>query len=138
MLEFISTLSIFLLIFVEIVLTIFCIKKLHFFENKVNEIHVKMLERAQKLIEINDEIQKNLKKINKIIKIVSNKRFYQIKRLIMMIIDVVQVIMLVKSLNFAKGAKIIDYKLLKNIAYARIVQQVIRKFLDFAQNLCAI
>lgn len=138
MLEFISTLSIFLLIFVEIILTVFCVKKLQFFEAKVDEIHLKMLEGAKKVLEVNDEIQKIIIKTNKIIKIILNKKLHQIKRMIMMIIDIIQVIMLIKSFNLAKGARKINFKLLKNLAYARVIQQVLRKFLDFAQNLCAI
>ena len=138
MLEFITTLSIFLLIFVEIILTIFCVKKLQVFEAKVDEIHLKMLESSKKVLEINDEVQQTIKKLNKIIKIISNKRLHQVKRLIMITIDIVQVILLVKSLNLSKGAKTINFKLLKNIAYARVAQQILRKFLDFAQNLCAI
>lgn len=138
MLEFISTLSIFLLIFVEIALTIFCVKKLQALEIKINELHLKMLEGAKKVLEVNDEVQKIIQKVNKIIKIISNKKLHQVKRLIMMTIDVIQVIMLLKSLNLSKGVKSINFKLLKNVAYARIAQQIIRKFMDFAQNLCAI
>lgn len=138
MLEFFTTLSIILLIFVEIAVTVFLCKKMQAFEAKIDEIHLKMLEGAKKVLEINEEIQKTIKKVNKIIKIISNKKLHQIKRLVMMIIDIIQVIMLIKSFNLAKGAKKINFKLLKNVAYAKIAQQVIKKFLDFAHNLCAI
>lgn len=133
MLEFITTLSILLLIFIEIVLTIFCVKKLQAFEIKIDEINLKMLEGAKKVLEINDEIQKIIKKINKIIRILSNKKLHQAKRMIMMTIDVIQVIMLIKSFDLAKGKKKINFKLLKNVAYARITQQVLRKFLEIGR-----
>lgn len=138
MLDIISTLSIYLLIFVEIFLTIFCVKKIQIFENKIDKIHVEMIEKATQILEVNDEIRKNLKKINKVIRILANKRFHQIRRIIMMTIDIVQLILLLKSLKLSKDLKKIDVGLLKKIAYAKIGQEVIRKFLDFAQSLCAV
>lgn len=138
MLDIISTLSIYLLIFVEIFLTIFCVKKLQNFEAQVDKIHINMLENAKKILEINDEIRKTLKKINKVMKIITNKRFHQIRRIIMITIDVIQLTILIKSLNLSKGLKSIDFKVLKNIAYAKIGQEVLKKIFDFAQNLCAI
>lgn len=138
MLDIISTLSIYLLIFVEIFLTIFCVKKLQNFEAQVDKIHLDMLENAKKILEINDEIRKTLKKINKVMKIITNKRFHQIRRIIMITIDVIQITILIKSLNLSKGLKTIDFKVLKNIAYAKIGQEALKKIFDFAQNLCAI
>ena len=138
MLDIISILSIFLLIFVEIFLTIFCVKKIRVFQAKVEEIHVQMIDMATEILKINDEIRQTLKKINKVIRILMNKKFHQIRKILMMVLDVVQVIMLVKSLNLSKGLKSIDIGLLKKLAYAKVSQQVLRKILDFAQNLCAI
>lgn len=138
MLDIISTLSIYLLIFVEIFLTIFCVKKLQNFEAQVDKIHISMLENAKKILEVNDEIRKTLKKINKVMKIITNKRFHQIRRIIMITIDVIQITILIKSLNLSKGLKSIDFKVLKNIAYAKIGQEALKKIFDFAQNLCAI
>ena len=138
MLDFVSTLSIFLLIFVEIIFTVFCVKKIQLCEKYVDEIHLKMLEKAKKILEINDEISKTLKKINKVIRILNNKKLHQIKRFVMMSIDIVQTVILIKSLNIKKGTKIINYSVLKKIAFAKVIQQIIRKILDSAQNLCAI
>ena len=134
MLDFICV----LLIFIEIIFTVFCVKKLCALEIKVNEIHVKMLDGARKILEINDEIRNTIQKTNKIIKILANKRLHQIRRIIMYTIDIVQVIILVKSLNLTKGKKALNFSILKKLAYAKIIQQIIRKILDFSQNLCAI
>lgn len=138
MLEFIVTLSIFLLIFVEIALTIFLCKKLLAFEVKIDEIHIKMFEKAKQILEINDEIKKAISKTNKIIRIISNKKLHQIRRIIMMTIDIIQAVMFFKSLDLSKGSKSINFKMLRNLAYAKVIQQVIKRFIDFAQNLCAI
>ncbi|MBQ4646446.1 MAG: hypothetical protein IJB79_03775 [Candidatus Gastranaerophilales bacterium] len=105
---------------------------------KVDQIHIKMLEGAKKAFEINDEIRKTIKKINKIVKLLANERLHQIKRIIMMIVDTIQIIILLRSLDLTKGAKKIDYNMLKKLAFAKIIQQALKKFLDFAHNLCAI
>ena len=136
--DFIYTFSIILLIFVEIFTTVFCVKKLLKYETKVDETHVKMLEKAKEILEINDEIQKTIVKINKVIRILSNKKLHQIKNIIMMTLDIIQVVILIKSLNFSKGIKSINFKTLQKLAYAKIGHQVAKKVLDFAQNLCAI
>ena len=127
-----------LLIFFEIIFTVFCVKKLISFEIRVNEIHVAMLEKAKKFFEINDEVRKVVKKLNKFMRIITNKKFHQIRKILMMSLDIIQVIILLKSLNLSKGLKSINFETLKKVAYARIGQQLIRKFLNFAQNLCAV
>ena len=126
------------LIILEIITAFFIAKGLIKLENKVNEIHITMLEKAKQILEINDEIKKVLSKINKVIRIITNKRLHQVKRIIMMSLDIIQVITLFKTLKVSKGLKTIDFDLLKKLAYARVTQQVLRKILDFAQNLCAI
>ena len=127
-----------MLMIFEVIFTIFCVKKISKAQVCVEEIHVKMLEGAKKILEINDEIRKVLKKINKVVKIITNKKLHQIKRIIMLAMDIIQIIMLFRSLNLSKATKTLDLKLLKNIAFARIGQQIVRKVLDSVQNLCAI
>ncbi|MBE7707315.1 MAG: hypothetical protein E7Z88_01270 [Cyanobacteria bacterium SIG27] len=126
------------LIILEIVVAFFAIKGLIRLENKVNKIHITMLEKAKQILEINDEIRKVLSKINKVMRILTNKKLYQIKKIVMMSLDIIQLITLIKTFKLSKGLKSIDYNLLKKLAYARVTQQVLRKILDFAQNLCAI
>ena len=127
-----------LLIFFEIIFTVFCVKKLISLEIKVNEIHIKTLEGGKKLLETIDETRKVIKKINKVIRILANKRLHQIKRIIMMTIDIIQVIILLKSLKTAKNLKTINFSLLKNLAIARVGQEVLKKILASFENFCAI
>lgn len=138
MLSLISTLSIFLLIIIEIIVTIICVKKLCASIDYVDCIHVKMLNNARKILEFNDELKKTLKKINKVVRILTNKRLLQTKRMIMMLMDIIQVILLFKSMNLQKGSKSIDINLLKNVAYTRIIQQILKKLLDGILNFCSI
>ena len=138
MLEYISIFSIFMLIIFEIIFTLFCVKKIIQCEKRVDEIHLKMLEGAKKLLEINDEVRKVLKKVNKVVKILTNKRLHQIKRILMMTLDIIQTIILFKSLDLSKGIKSINYGNLKKLAYARIIQQIMSKIINSIQNFCAI
>jgi hypothetical protein len=138
MLEYISIFSILLLIIFEIIFTLFCVKKIIQCEKRVDEIHLKMLEGAKKLLEINDEVRNALKKINKVVKILTNKRLHQVKRIFMMSLDIIQTIILFRSLNLSKGLKSVNFGNLKKLAYARIIQQIIGKIINSIHNLCAI
>lgn len=138
MLDFLFILIIIFIIFAEIRLTIFCVKKLIILENKVNEAHIQMLENAKKIIEINDEIRKTVSKINKIIRIITNKKFHEIKRIIMFTIDIIQIITLIRTLDLSKGLKSINYKLIKKLALVKAGQEILKKILNLIQNLCAI
>ena len=132
MLDFICV----LLIFFEIIFTVICVKKLVELENKVNDFHIKMLEYTKKILETIDEIKKIITKINKITKILTNKKLHQIKNLIMMTMDIIQLVILIKSLKLSKGLKSIDFKVIKNLMFAKATQEIIKKVLNGIQNLC--
>ena len=142
MLNFIFTLLIIFLIVFEIFATYFLVKYLVALEKKIDEFHLKLIETSQIILEINDEINKILKKINKVVKFIANKRIYQIKNIVLGVINIVQIVLLFKSLKIEKGAdkliKKLDFKVLKKVAIINISQKIIKKFLDVAQNLCAI
>ena len=97
-----------------------------------------MLNKAREMLEINDQVQTTLKKVNKVLRILSDKRIHQIKSMVFMTMDIVQAVMLLRSLKVAKGKKKIDFPLLRKIAYARIAQEILRKLLSGLQNFCAI
>ncbi|MBQ7286932.1 MAG: hypothetical protein IJW73_04140 [Candidatus Gastranaerophilales bacterium] len=130
---FISLLCI-LLIFI----TLPSVQALIKLEIKVNELNATMLNKAREMLEINDQVQTTLKKVNKVLRILSDKRIHQIKSMVFMTMDIVQAVMLLRSLKVAKGKKKIDFPLLRKIAYARIAQEILRKLLSGLQNFCAI
>ena len=130
---FISLLCI-LLIFI----TLPSVQALIKLEVKVNELNATMLNKAREMLEINDQVQTTLKKVNKVLRILSDKRIHQIKNMVFMTMDIVQAVMLLRSLKVAKGKKKIDFPLLRKIAYARIAQEILRKLLSGLQNFCAI
>ena len=130
---FISLLCI-LLIFI----TLPSVQALIKLEVKVNELNATMLNKAREMLEINDQVQTTLKKVNKVLRILSDKRIHQIKSMVFMTMDIVQAVMLLRSLKATKDKKKIDFPLLRKIAYARIAQEILRKLLSGLQNFCAI
>ena len=130
---FISLLCI-LLIFI----TLPSVQALIKLEVKVNELNATMLNKAREMLEINDQVQTTLKKVNKVLRILSDKRIHQIKNMVFMTVDIVQAVMLLRSLKVTKDKKKIDFPLLRKIAYARIAQEILRKLLSGLQNFCAI
>ena len=125
-----------LLIFLEIFAVTFCCIKLVEFEKKVYQFNDKLNETGEKIITTCQNIRNTLKKVNKVIKILTNKRLHQIKRIFMMTLDIIQTIILLRSLNLSKGLKSINYRTLKKLFFAQISKEIIRKILTFGAT-CA-
>ena len=63
-----------------IFITLPCVQALIKLEVKVNELNANMLNKAREILEINDEVRKVLKKVNKVFRILTNKRLHQINK----------------------------------------------------------
>ncbi len=132
MLDFICIITIFLEIFV----VAFCCIKLVELEKKVYQFNDKLNETGEKIINTCQEIRKAIHKVNKVINFLTNKKFWQIKKIIFMIIETIQIITLIKSLDFSKGLKSINYRNLKKLFFAQVSKEIIRKILTFGAT-CA-
>jgi len=132
MLDFICILSIILEIFV----VSFCCIKIVELEKKVYKFNDKLNETGEKILIACQNIRKTKQKTNKIINFLTNKKFWQIKKIIFMIIETIQIITLIKSLDFSKGLKSINYRTLKKLFFAQISKEIIRKILTFGAT-CA-
>ena len=132
MLDFICIITIFL----EIFAVTFCCIKLVEFEKKVYQFNDKLNETGEKIITACQNIRNTIQKVNKVINFLTNKKFWQIKKIIFMIIETIQIITLIKSLDFSKGLKSINYRTLKKLFFAQISKEIIRKILTFGAT-CA-
>ncbi len=132
MLDFICIITIFL----EIFAVTFCCIKLIEFEKKVYLFNDKLNETGEKIITTCQNIRNTIQKINKVINFLTNKKFWQIKKIIFMIIETIQIITLIKSLDFSKGLKSVNYKTLKKLFFAQVSKEIIRKILTFGAT-CA-
>ena len=122
MLDFIFIFTIFL----EIVLTVICSKKLIELEKKVSIVDKKLKTIYTLTCEINTKIKGTIGKINKFVSIITNKKLIKIRQIIKITINVVQIIILIKSLNFSKGLKSINYKNIKRLLFAQGLRQIIK------------
>ena len=125
------------LIFTEIILTYIVVKKIIELEKKVDEIHVLMLERAKNLLELIDVIKSTLKKVNKVISFITNKRFKQIRRIISLTISIIQMILLIRSFDFSKGLKSINYKNVRKIIFSQAIKELIKKTLGSLEKFAS-
>ena len=91
-----------------------------------------VLEYGKKILEINLLLKDAIKKINKVISILTNRRFLSTLRIIQFVVTTVQVIVLMKSLDFSKGIKSINFKKLKKVFYTQIFKELFRKSIGLA------
>lgn len=125
MLDFVCIFSIFL----EVILTTVIINRVIKFEKKVEEINKKLIEAGNVIVVAVKKVTNIVSKINKIASFVTNKKIWQIKRFIILTIDIIQFIILIRSLNFSKGLKSINYKNLKKLLFAQALRGLIRNIL---------
>ncbi len=125
MLDFVCIFSIFL----EVILTTVIINRVIKLEKKVEEINKKLIEAGNVIVIAVKKVTNIVSKINKIASFVTNKKIWQIKRFIILTIDIVQFIVLIRSLDFSKGLKSINYKNLKKLLFAQALRGLIRNIL---------
>lgn len=125
MLDFVCIFSIFL----EVILTTVIINRVIKLEKKVKEINKKLIETGNVIVVAVKKVTNIVSKINKIASFVTNKKIWQIKRFIILTIDIVQFIVLIRSLDFSKGLKSINYKNLKKLLFAQALRGLIRNIL---------
>ncbi len=125
MLDFVCIFSIFL----EVILTTVIINRVIKLEKKVEEINKKLIEAGNVIVIAVKKVTNIVSKINKIASFVTNKKIWQIKRFIILTIDIIQFIVLIRSLNFSKGLKSINYKNLKKLLFAQALRGLIRNIL---------
>lgn len=125
MLDFVCIFSIFL----EVILTTVIINRVIKLEKKVEEINKKLIETGNVIVIAVKKVTNVVSKINKIASFVTNKKIWQIKRFIILTIDIIQFIVLIRSLDFSKGLKSINYKNLKKLLFAQALRGLIRNIL---------
>lgn len=125
MLDFVCIFSIFL----EVILTTVIINRVIKLEKKVEEINKKLIETGNVIVIAVKKVTNIVSKINKIASFVTNKKIWQIKRFIILTIDIIQFIILIRSLDFSKGLKSINYKNLKKLLFAQALRGLIRNIL---------
>ena len=130
MLNFVCILAILL----EIILCTLCVVQLIKLEKKVVSLNEKLISTSELILDINKQIKQVMQKINKVVAIFKNKKILAIGRIIKISIDVIQITIFLKSLDFSKGIKSINYKNIKKVVYAEIIRRMIFKIFDFIND----
>ena len=130
MLNFVFILAILL----EIILCAICVAQLVKLEKKVVAMNEKLVLTSEIILDVNKQIKQVIQKINKVVAIFRNKKILAIGRILKISIDIIQVAIFIKSLDFSKGVKSINYKNIKRVIYAEIIRRVIVKTADFIND----
>lgn len=117
------------LIILEICATIFAVYKLTALEAKIDEFHEQFLILAKEVLVINEKVQETIKKINKVLKFITNKKLFKIITVLKTIFNIIQLILFIRSFDFSKNKKILNYKNIKKLFLTEFVRRIVRKFL---------
>ena len=117
------------LIFFEIILKTLCVIKITEAEKEVKKLHKKLILTFNLILKINEQIKTTISKINKVVSFITNKKLIKISQIIRTIIDIIQIILLLRSLNLSKGLKSINYKNIKKLILIETSRRILRKIL---------
>ena len=123
-----------ILTILEICLTVFLVSKLIKLEKYVNNIHLKLILISTEILMINDKIKETIKKINKVLRFITNKKIYQAIGFLKIVFNTVQIILLIRSFDFKDG-KFLNYKNIKRFFLSEIIRKIIRKLILTTANL---
>ena len=126
MLDFIFIIT----IFFEIILTVICVIKIIDYDKKCKELNEKLILNSEIIKEINEKIKTTITKINKFVSFVTNKKLIKIGQILRTTVDVIQIIILIRSFNLTKGAKSINFKNIKKLLLVETSRRIIRKLIQ--------
>lgn len=118
-----------ILIFLEIAGLYFAILKIIEFDKKIQQLNETVVEYGKIINEMHLKIQKVIRKINWFVSILTNKKLWQIKKIISVTISVIEIVIILKSFNFEKGVRF-NIKNTKKLLFAGLSKQIIKRFLD--------
>ncbi len=126
MLDFIFIIT----IFFEIILTVICVIKIIDYDKKCKELNEKLILNSEIIKAINEKIKTTITKINKFVSFVTNKKLIKIGQILRTTVDVIQIIILIRSFNLTKGAKSINFKNIKKLLLVETSRRIIRKLIQ--------
>jgi len=125
MLNFVFILTIFL----EIILTSIIVLKIIELEKKIVVYNEELNILGESIIKISKNIKTVIVNLNKFVKILTNKKLIQTLRLVKMLMDTVQIIILLRSLNLSMGLKSINFKNIKKVMMTEVARRFIRRLI---------
>lgn len=114
----------------EILITSFFVTKLIEAQKVVEGYTEKLIFDGKIILELNRSFNKNIKKINKVIAIFSNKNIALAIKIIRMSITIIQVILFIRTVNFSKGF-LSNIKTIKKLLYAQVTKELIKNICKY-------
>jgi len=124
-----------ILIFLEIAFTYWAIIKMLEINKKIIEINTIVLENGKLFNDMHKKIQTILKRVNFFMSIVTNKRLWQIKRAVSITINVIQLLIILKSFSFKKGVKF-NLKNLRKLLFTNLSAEVLKRLFNRLALIC--
>lgn len=123
-----------LLIILEVILSTIIVNKLIVFEKQVVTLNNKLIASSKMILIINNKIKKTITTLNKFVSVITNKKFIQVQKIIRITINIIEIVVLLRSLNLSKGIKSINYKNIKKLLLAQVIRKMIRKSINYLAN----
>lgn len=123
-----------LLIILEVILSAIIVNKLIVFEKQVVALNNKLIASSKMILIINNKIKKTITTLNKFVSVITNKKFIQVQKIIRITINIIEIVVLLRSLNLSKGIKSINYKNIKKLLLAQVIRKMIRKSINYLAN----
>ena len=120
-----------LLIILEVILSTIIVLKIIELEKRVVLINEKLTVSSKIIFVVNSKIKKTITTINKFVSVVTNKKFIQISKIIRITLNIIEIVILLRSLDLSKGLKSINYKNIKKLIFAQIVRKMLRKAFNY-------
>lgn len=131
MIDFVCIFSIFL----ELILTCLVIYMLIILEKKIAQLNVSLLETGEMILLANQKIRNTISKINKIVSFATNKKVAQARKIFALTVDIIQIIIFIRSLDFSKGFKSINFSNIKKLLLAQTIRSFIKNILKNSTKL---
>ena len=123
-----NCLSIIILLIAEIISTVFLVVKFKKAAKKIEELNLKILSTAKTITNTFSKIRNTIHKINKLVLIITDKKFKKIHAIIKFSISLIEVFIFVRTIKLSKGFKTLGFKDIKKILLAKIVKNLVFKF----------
>ena len=117
-----------LLTILEIFLTIYCVRKLLEYNKKIVVLNNELKLYGDLFLRQLIQFRKSIKKINKVVFFITNEKFSRIKKIVSLVFEAIQIIILIRSFKYKKGLKF-NFENLKKLFFSQAFKAILDKII---------